>query len=153
MYVSLPLPPSQDVSRLELTLQTSKQGGIRPREVLLILSVNKSIFLKLQAPGIPLQLAYVSVLPPTAASGTGSGKPLLSTSVDQGPLLLFSILTLYSPGPFLVNPMGPCQREDKGQQNLGKRTQTRRWESNPGGDVCACVRAQSLSRVQLFATP
>ncbi|XP_020730609.1 endoglin isoform X1 [Odocoileus virginianus] len=47
-----------DVSELKLTLQTSKQGGIRPREVLLILSVNKSIFLKLQAPGIPLQLAY-----------------------------------------------------------------------------------------------
>ena len=79
---------------LELTLQTSKQGGIWPREVLLSLSVNKSIFLKLQAPGIPLQLAYVSVLPPTAASGTGFGRPLLSTSAGQGPLLLFFILTL-----------------------------------------------------------
>uniref|UniRef100_A0A8C2RD47 TGFBR3/Endoglin-like N-terminal domain-containing protein n=1 Tax=Capra hircus TaxID=9925 RepID=A0A8C2RD47_CAPHI len=51
-----------DMSMLELTLQTSKQGGIWPREVLLILSVNKSIFLKLQAPGIPLQLAYDSKL-------------------------------------------------------------------------------------------
>ena len=81
---------------LELTLQTSKQNGTLPREVLLILSTNKTIFLKLQAPGIPLHLAYVSVVPPTPASGTGRGRLLLSASVGQGPLLLFFILTLFT---------------------------------------------------------
>ncbi|XP_057579148.1 endoglin isoform X2 [Hippopotamus amphibius kiboko] len=46
----------REVSELELTLQAPEQNGAWPREVLLILSMNKSIFLKLQAPGIPLRL-------------------------------------------------------------------------------------------------
>ena len=143
MYVSLLLPPSQDVSRLELTLQTSKQGGIRPREVLLILSVNKSVFLKLQAPGIPLQLAYVSVLPPTTASGTDSGKPLLSTSVGQGPLLLFFILTLLTRAlagePHGALPERAQRATDPGEKNpkpeMGIKPRRR----------CVCVRSCSVA--------
>ncbi|PNJ45656.1 ENG isoform 1 [Pongo abelii] len=50
------------LSQLELTLQASKQNGTRPREVLLVLSVNSSVFLHLQALGIPLHLAYNSSL-------------------------------------------------------------------------------------------
>lgn len=38
----------------------SKQNGTRAREVLLVLDLNKMVYLQLQAPGIPLQLAYVS---------------------------------------------------------------------------------------------
>ena len=82
------------------------------------------------------------------SSSSGSCPPLWA----RVPSFSFSFWH-YSPGPFLVNPLGPCQREHKGQQDLGKRAQTRRRESNAGGDVCACVRAQSLSCVQLFATP
>ncbi|XP_053417208.1 endoglin [Nycticebus coucang] len=48
----------REVSQVELTLQTSKQNGTQPQEVLLVLSVNKSVFLQLQAPGIPLHLAF-----------------------------------------------------------------------------------------------
>lgn len=72
VYVSLiglcvclsPAPP-QDMSELKLTVQMSKQNGTWPREVLLVLGVDKMVFLRLQAPGIPLLLAFVSALPPT----------------------------------------------------------------------------------------
>lgn len=43
---------------LQLTVQVSKQNSTRPREVLLVLSTDKTIFLQLQAAGIPLHLAY-----------------------------------------------------------------------------------------------
>jgi hypothetical protein len=57
--VSLSLP--QEVSQLELTLQASKQNDTQPQEVLLVLVVNKNVFVQLQALGISLQLACVSV--------------------------------------------------------------------------------------------
>ncbi|XP_015422546.1 PREDICTED: endoglin isoform X1 [Myotis davidii] len=38
----------------------SKQNGTRAREVLLVLDLDKTVHLRLQAPGIPLQLAYNS---------------------------------------------------------------------------------------------
>uniref|UniRef100_A0A673UGM8 Endoglin n=1 Tax=Suricata suricatta TaxID=37032 RepID=A0A673UGM8_SURSU len=49
---------SREVSQVELTIQKSKQNGTWPREVLLILSANKNVLLRLQAPGIPLNLAF-----------------------------------------------------------------------------------------------
>ncbi|XP_045878232.1 endoglin isoform X1 [Meles meles] len=52
------LESSRDLSELELTVQKSNQNGTRPREVLLVLSANKNILLRLQAPGIPLNLAF-----------------------------------------------------------------------------------------------
>ncbi|XP_055126946.1 endoglin [Symphalangus syndactylus] len=58
LFLEFPTGPSQ----LELTLQASKQNGTRPREVLLVLNVNSSVFLHLQALGIPLHLAYNSSL-------------------------------------------------------------------------------------------
>uniref|UniRef100_A0AAQ5BHI3 Endoglin n=1 Tax=Homo sapiens TaxID=9606 RepID=A0AAQ5BHI3_HUMAN len=58
LFLEFPTGPSQ----LELTLQASKQNGTWPREVLLVLSVNSSVFLHLQALGIPLHLAYNSSL-------------------------------------------------------------------------------------------
>ncbi|XP_012657850.1 endoglin [Otolemur garnettii] len=48
----------REVSQVELTLQASKQNGTQPQEVLLVLSVNKNVFLQLQALGIPLHLAF-----------------------------------------------------------------------------------------------
>lgn len=60
----------------------SKQNGTRAREVLLVLGLDKMVHLRLQAPGISLQLAYVSYPKPYAeALATG--------------------------GPCLVNPVGP----------------------------------------------
>lgn len=47
-----------DNPELQLTVNTSRQNGIQPREVLLVLGVNQSVFLRLQAPGIPLRLAF-----------------------------------------------------------------------------------------------
>ncbi|XP_037652785.1 endoglin [Choloepus didactylus] len=49
---------SQELSEVEVTLQAPEQAGIQPREVLLVLSPNKTIFLQLKAPGIPLYLVY-----------------------------------------------------------------------------------------------
>ncbi|XP_049753076.1 endoglin [Elephas maximus indicus] len=54
LFLEFPSVPSE----LQLTLEASEQTGIRPREVLLVLHVNKYVYLKLQAPGIPLHLAY-----------------------------------------------------------------------------------------------
>nr|XP_031533444.1 endoglin isoform X1 [Vicugna pacos] len=54
----LPTRRSTEVSTLDLTLQTSRQNGTQPREVLLVLSVSKNVFLKFQAPGVPVRLAY-----------------------------------------------------------------------------------------------
>ncbi|XP_016066497.1 PREDICTED: endoglin [Miniopterus natalensis] len=48
----------RDVSQLELTVQMSKQNDTRPRQVLLVLGLDKIVHLQLQAPGVPLQLAY-----------------------------------------------------------------------------------------------
>ena len=63
--VSFPAPSPQDSPELRLTVNMSKQNGIQPREMLLVLGVNQSVFLRLQAPGIPLRLAFVSVFPRT----------------------------------------------------------------------------------------
>ncbi|XP_025769629.1 endoglin [Puma concolor] len=52
------LESSREVSELELTIQKSTQNGTWPREVLLVLSANKNVLLRLQAPGIPLNLAF-----------------------------------------------------------------------------------------------
>ncbi|XP_066223169.1 endoglin isoform X1 [Saccopteryx leptura] len=48
----------REISSLELTVQMSKQNGTRSREVLLVLSVDKTVFLRLQHPGIPVHLAF-----------------------------------------------------------------------------------------------
>ncbi|XP_037351234.1 endoglin [Talpa occidentalis] len=47
----------RDVLELNLTLETAQQEGTQPREVLLVLVLSKTVFLHLQAPGIPLYLA------------------------------------------------------------------------------------------------
>lgn len=48
----------KDISELELTVQIPKQNGTWPREVLVVISTKKSVFLQLQNPGFPLHLAY-----------------------------------------------------------------------------------------------
>ncbi|KAM5332137.1 endoglin [Glossophaga mutica] len=48
----------RDSPELKLTVNMSKPSGGQPREVLLVLGVNQSVFLRLQAPGIPLHLAF-----------------------------------------------------------------------------------------------
>lgn len=45
-------------TELKLTVNMSKQNGVQPQEVLLVLGVKQSVFLRLQAPGIPLRLAF-----------------------------------------------------------------------------------------------
>lgn len=61
VFVCLSPASSQEVSELELTVQMSRPNGTRPRGVLLVLGVDKSVILHLQTPGIPLHLAFVSV--------------------------------------------------------------------------------------------
>lgn len=65
--------PLQDVSQLELTVQMSKQNDTRPRQVLLVLGLDKIVHLQLQAPGVPLQLAYVSYPQPQAEATPWEG--------------------------------------------------------------------------------
>ncbi|GAB1286239.1 Endoglin [Apodemus speciosus] len=50
------------LSQLELTLQASKQNGTESREVFLVLVSNKSVFVKFQAPEVPVHLVYNSSL-------------------------------------------------------------------------------------------
>uniref|UniRef100_A0A8C6QYV9 Endoglin n=1 Tax=Nannospalax galili TaxID=1026970 RepID=A0A8C6QYV9_NANGA len=49
---------STDLSQMELTLQAFKQNSTLPREVMLLLTANKTVLVKFQAPGIPLHLTY-----------------------------------------------------------------------------------------------
>lgn len=50
------------LSQLELTLEASKHNGTETREVFLVLVSNENVFVKFQAPEIPLHLAYNSSL-------------------------------------------------------------------------------------------
>lgn len=75
----------------------SKQNGTRAREVLLVLGLDKMVHLRLQAPGIPLQLAYVSYPKPytealpgescgplTERTPKSAGSRLKSSSLEVG---------------------------------------------------------------------
>lgn len=58
LFLDLP----RTLSEVELTLQASKQNGTEAREVLLVFISNKNVLVELQAPEIPLHLAYNSSL-------------------------------------------------------------------------------------------
>lgn len=61
----------------------SKQNGTRAREVLLVLDLDKTVHLRLQAPGIPLQLAYVSDPKPYAEALARGGLCLVNPVVPK----------------------------------------------------------------------
>ncbi|XP_077001867.1 endoglin [Tamandua tetradactyla] len=91
----------REVSEVDLTLQPSEQTSVRPREVLLVLGVNKNILLRLGDPGIPLHLAYnptlvlfqaspgvnVTQLPPLTTE-----TQLLDWAATKGPIASFAKL-------------------------------------------------------------
>ncbi|XP_013368619.1 PREDICTED: endoglin isoform X2 [Chinchilla lanigera] len=97
------------VSQLELTLQASKPNGTHPQEVLLVLVTNTNVFLQLQAPGIPLRLAYnaslvifqeppkvnVTQLPPFTTK-----TKILDWAATKGPIA--SVASLDDPGNILL---------------------------------------------------
>lgn len=58
LFLDLP----RTLSEVELTLQASKQNGTEAREVFLVFVSNENVLVKLQAPEIPLHLAYNSSL-------------------------------------------------------------------------------------------
>ncbi|XP_007471804.1 PREDICTED: endoglin [Lipotes vexillifer] len=136
----------KEVSVLELTLQTSKQNGTLPREVLLVLSTNKTIFLKLQAPGIPLHLAYnpnlvifqepaevnTTQLPPFTTKGE-----LLNWADTKGPIT--SAAELNNPQSILLRldqaPRSPSSCNLEPHKDMGH---TLEWSPNAQASVRGC---------------
>ncbi|XP_048199447.1 LOW QUALITY PROTEIN: endoglin [Perognathus longimembris pacificus] len=100
---------SNEVAQLELTLQASRHNGSQPRQVFLVLVVNKSTLLQLQAPGIPLHLAYNPSLvifkePPganvTQLPSFPANSQILDWAALRGPLS--SVATLEDPSSILL---------------------------------------------------
>ncbi|XP_042536933.1 endoglin [Dipodomys spectabilis] len=100
---------SNEVAQLELTLQASKRNGSQHREVFLVLVVNKSTLLQLQAPGIPLHLAYnpslVIFKEPSGVNFTqlppfSVNNQILEWAAAKGPIS--SIATLEDPSHILL---------------------------------------------------
>ncbi|TKC38111.1 hypothetical protein EI555_002045 [Monodon monoceros] len=136
----------KEVSVLELTLQTSKHNGTLPREVLLVLSTNKTIFLKLQAPGIPLHLAYnpnlvifqepaevnTTQLPPFTTKGE-----LLNWADTKGPVT--SAAELNNPQSILLRldqaPRSPSSCSLEPHKDMGH---TLEWSPNAQASVRGC---------------
>ncbi|KAM6169980.1 endoglin [Rhynchocyon petersi] len=69
---------SKDLTELKLTLEASEEDGVQSRDVFLVLYVNKSVFLKLEAPRISVHLAYSS------AEGSGRGSESCGVYDDAG---------------------------------------------------------------------
>ncbi|XP_004269229.1 endoglin [Orcinus orca] len=136
----------KEVSVLELTLQTSKHNGTLPREVLLVLSTNKTIFLKLQAPGIPLHLAYnpnlvifqepakvnTTQLPPFTTKGE-----LLNWADTKGPIT--SAAELNNPQSIVLRldqaPRSPSSCSLEPHKDMGH---TLEWSPNAQASVRGC---------------
>ncbi|XP_019061484.1 endoglin [Fukomys damarensis] len=99
------------VSQLELTLQAPQPNGTHTREVLLVLVTNTNILLQLQAPGIPLRLAYNANLvifqePPeinvTQLPQFTTKTEILDWAVTKGPIA--SVASLADPSSVLLRP-------------------------------------------------
>ncbi|KAF6124118.1 endoglin [Phyllostomus discolor] len=133
-------------SELKLTVNMSKQTGVQPQEVLLVLGVNQSIFLRLQAPGIPLRLAYVpsrvfheplgvdSIHLPNITtknqflSWAGARGAIASVAELNDPQ---SILLHLDPAPGSPPPCSPESHKDMGD--------TLEWQPHTGALVQGCL--------------
>lgn len=134
------------VSQLELTLQAPKPNGTHTREVLLVLVTNTNIFLQLQAPGIPLRLAYNANLvifqePPqinvTQLPQFTTKTEILDWAVTKGPIA--SVASLDDPSSVLLRPgqapKSPPFCLPEAHQDLGR---TLEWRPQAPAPVRGC---------------
>uniref|UniRef100_G1PMZ6 Endoglin n=1 Tax=Myotis lucifugus TaxID=59463 RepID=G1PMZ6_MYOLU len=140
LFLEFPRPLSQ----LDLTVQMSKQNGTRAREVLLVLDLDKIVHLRLQAPGIPLQLAYnhqhviadmpqgVSTVPLTA-----SRSQVLTWAGSKGAIT--SVAELNDPKNILLRldpaPRSPSSCSLQPNMDMGHRLE---WWPHTEGLVRGC---------------
>uniref|UniRef100_A0A8C0ZYA1 Endoglin n=1 Tax=Castor canadensis TaxID=51338 RepID=A0A8C0ZYA1_CASCN len=135
-----------EVSQLELTLQASKQNDTQPQEVLLVLVVNKNVFVQLQALGISLQLACnpslvifqepsalnITQLPPFTTTSQ-----MLDWAATKGPI--FSVATLDDPSSILLRlgqaPKPPSFCVPEARQDMGH---TLEWQPRAPASVRGC---------------
>lgn len=134
---------TQDPPQLNLTVQMSKQNGTQAREVLLVLGLDKRVHLQLQAPGVPLQLAYhpenvtkipqgvSTVVPPASKS------ELLSWAGSKGAIT--SIAVLNDPKSILLRPdqapRSPSSCNLQVNADMGGRLE---WRPHTEGLVRSC---------------
>ncbi|KAM6184267.1 LOW QUALITY PROTEIN: endoglin [Erethizon dorsatum] len=124
------------VTQLELTLQASKPNGTHPQEVLLVLIMNTNVFLHLQAPGIPLRLAYDASLvifqKPLEVNITQlpsftTKTKILDWAATKGPIA--SVASLDNPGSILLRlgqaPKSPSFCLPEAQQDMGRTLEWR----------------------------
>uniref|UniRef100_A0A8C3X1S2 Endoglin n=1 Tax=Catagonus wagneri TaxID=51154 RepID=A0A8C3X1S2_9CETA len=137
---------SEEASALELTLQMSKQNSSRLEEALVILSVNKNIELKLQAPEIPLRLAYDSKLVflqgtprvmTTELPPSTTKSQLLTWASTKGPIA--SAAELDNPQSILLSldqaPRSPSACILEPHKDMGH---TLEWRSHTQAPVLGC---------------
>ncbi|KAK1334107.1 hypothetical protein QTO34_005107 [Cnephaeus nilssonii] len=132
------------LSQLDLTVQMPKQNGTRAREVLLVLGLDKMVHLRLQAPGIPLQLAYdpkhviaempqgVSAIPLPALKSQ-----LLTWAGSKGAIA--SVAELSDPKNILLRldqaPRSPSSCSLQPNMDMGHRLE---WGPHTEGSVRGC---------------
>ncbi|XP_054582735.1 endoglin [Eptesicus fuscus] len=132
------------LSQLDLTVQMPKQNGTRAREVLLALGLDKMVHLRLQAPGVPLQLAYdpkhviaempqgVSAIPLPALKSQ-----LLTWAGSKGAIT--SVAKLSDPKNILLRldqaPRSPSSCSLQPNMDMGHRLE---WGPHTEGSVRGC---------------
>ncbi|KAM4877391.1 endoglin isoform 2-T2 [Thomomys bottae] len=116
---------STEVAQLELTLQASKNNGSQPQEVFLVLVVNKTTLLQLQAPGIQLHLAYNPSLiifkEPSGVNVTqlslSVNSQILEWAATKGPIS--SVATLEDPSSILLR-LGQDKESESSDHSQGQ---------------------------------
>ncbi|CAK6433590.1 unnamed protein product [Pipistrellus nathusii] len=131
-------------SLLNLTVQMSKQNGTPAREVLLVLGLDKRVYLQLQAPGIPLQLAYH---PENVINEIPQGVNTIFLPASKGELLAWagskgaiaSVAVLNNPKSILLRPdqapRSPSSCNLQPNADMGRRLE---WWPHTEGSVRSC---------------
>lgn len=140
LFLDLPSP-----SEVELTLQASKQNGTEAREVFLVFISNNDVSVKLQAPEIPLHLAYNSSLAVfkgpkvniTPLPSLTSKKQILDWAATKGTII--STATLDDPKSIVLrldqDPKAPSFCLPEAQKDMGV---TLEWQPRAHTPVQGC---------------
>lgn len=135
----------REVSKLNLTVQAPEQEDPTPREVLLVLSVTKSVLLNLQTQGTSLRLAsdlQVILQDPSGVSNTplqsfSSHNELLNWANGQG--FVASVAQISDPGSILLRldqaPRSPTTCKPELHMDMGH---TLEWQPHSGTTVQSC---------------
>ncbi|KAG8512786.1 Endoglin [Galemys pyrenaicus] len=136
----------REVSELKLTLQAAQREGAQPREVLLVFVLSKTVFLDLQAPGVPLHLASnpklvmfqeSSGVNRTELPPLTSKSEILHWATSRGPVV--SVAELNDPQNILI-----CLDQAQGSpprcapEPLADMGPTLEWQPRIGASVQGC---------------